>query len=293
MCRALSRSQLQKVVSAITKWYPTELADSAWDNVGLLIDCSITSEQSTSTIVPKVLLTVDLTQDVAQEAVDKECNVIIAYHPFIFPSFKNIAPTKNPQHRSLLKLIQNNISVYSPHTAVDAARGGVNDWLVDGLIQFKYELIAKTVAIERTNAYPSEEDIGYGRLLSLTGDGIKLSDIVSSIKQNLHIPHLQISSDYQTNKDKMIKTVALCAGSGSGVFKALSQDQQDEVDLYYTGELSHHEVLRLKELGKTVITCNHSNTERGYLAAVMQKKLSDQGLSVSVSSYDHDPLYVV
>ncbi|SMN18062.1 similar to Saccharomyces cerevisiae YGL221C NIF3 Protein of unknown function, similar to Listeria monocytogenes major sigma factor (rpoD gene product) [Maudiozyma saulgeensis] len=292
MSKAITRSQLQKVVSSITKLYPAELADSAWDNTGLLIDCS-NSEQTSTVTVPKILLTVDLTQTVTQEAIDKKCNIIIAYHPFIFPSFKNIAPTKNPQHKSLLKLIQNNISVYSPHTAVDAAKGGVNDWLVDGLIQFKSDLIAKNVAIERTKAYPGEDNIGYGRLVSFNGEGIKLSDMVSNIKENLQIPHIQITSNYETNKDKMIKTVALCAGSGSGVFKSLSQSEQDSVDLYYTGELSHHEVLRLKELGKIVITCNHSNTERGYLAAVMQKKLSEDGLSVQVSEQDHDPLLVI
>ena len=72
-------------------------------------------------------------------------------------------------------------------------------------------------------------------------------------------------------------------------FKELRED----VDLYYTGEMSHHEVLKLKEMGKTVIVCNHSNTERGFLQDVMQGLLQDDGHDVVVSKHDHDPLTVV
>ena len=291
MSRAISRVQLQKIIGSITKFYPAELADKAWDNTGLLIDCS--TEQDSQTTKPKVLLTVDLTQDVTQEAIDQNCNVIIAYHPFIFPSFKSILPMKNPQHKSMLKLIQNGISVYSPHTAVDAAEGGVNDWLALGLTQFNAEQISDSVAIESTKAEPTNEAIGYGRFVTLTDKGIKLSNLVKNIKNALKLDHIQISSNYETDKDTLITQVALCAGSGSGVFKAMSPTQQDSVQVYYTGELSHHEVLRLKELGKIVITCNHSNTERKFLSDVMQKNLEEDGLTVVVSTKDHDPLHVI
>lgn len=291
MAKSISRVQLQKIVGSITKFYPAELADSAWDNTGLLIDCSV--EETTPITNPKVLLTVDLTQEVAQEAIEKDCSVIIAYHPFIFPSFKSIAPTKNPQHKSMLKLIQNGISVYSPHTAVDAAKGGVNDWLAEGLGKFQQGSIAQSISIEAARACPGDESIGYGRLVTLAGDGIKLSDLIANIKTALGLEHFQVSSNYASQSDKLVKTVGLCAGSGSGVFKALSPKQQEAVDVYYTGELSHHEVLRLKELGKIVITCNHSNTERGYLAAVMQKNLKNEGIDTIVSVTDHDPLVFV
>lgn len=290
MAKAISRVQLQKIIGSITKFYPAELADSAWDNTGLLIDCSV--EETTAIKNPKVLLTVDLTQEVAQEAIENNCSVVIAYHPFIFPSFKSIAPTKNPQHKSMLKLIQNGISVYSPHTAVDAAKGGVNDWLAEGLGKFQPGSIAKSISIEAARACPTDEAIGYGRFVTLAGDGIKLSDLVSNIKSSLGLEHFQISSNYAAQSDRLIKTVGLCAGSGSGVFKALSAQQQQAVDVYYTGELSHHEVLRLKELGKIVITCNHSNTERGYLA-VMQKNLAAEAIDAIVSTKDHDPLVFI
>lgn len=94
-----------------------------------------------------VLLTVDLTKGVADEAIRRKDSVVIAYRkaqflsnqeslltllqdPIIFRSLKAIT-LANTQQQSLLRLAQEGISVYCPHTAVDAAPGGLNDWLAD------------------------------------------------------------------------------------------------------------------------------------------------------------------
>lgn len=86
-----------------------------------------------------------------------------------------------------------------------------------------------------------------------------------------------------------ISTVAVCAGSGSGVLKGV------EVDLFVTGEMSHHEVLDAVCRGTHVILCDHSNTERGFLK-VIQGRLQEELLSsaqILVSEKDRDPLTVV
>ena len=163
MSRAITRAQLDKVVRSITKFYPQKYADKSWDNTGLLIDCS--TAQATSADAnskTKILLTVDLTKSVAQEAMDADCNVIIAYHPFIFPSWNRLNPLTNPQHETAIKLIQSGISVYCPHTAVDAARGGVNDWLVKGLNGG--EDVAKSYALETVSG-ENDDLVGYGRFV--------------------------------------------------------------------------------------------------------------------------------
>ncbi|CAI4061826.1 hypothetical protein N7582_001974 [Saccharomyces uvarum] len=288
MSRAITRAQLDKVVRSITKFYPQKYADKSWDNTGLLIDCS--TAQATSADAnskTKILLTVDLTKSVAQEAMDADCNVIIAYHPFIFPSWNRLNPLTNPQHETAIKLIQSGISVYCPHTAVDAARGGVNDWLVKGLNGG--EDVAKSYALETVSG-ENDDLVGYGRFVEFNKD-VPLGQIIENVKRALRVPYVQVASPGtpSTWGRIMIKKAAVCAGSGSGVFKELRED----VDLYYTGEMSHHEVLKLKEMGKTVIVCNHSNTERGFLQDVMQGLLQDDGHDVVVSKHDHDPLTVV
>ncbi|EJS43834.1 nif3p [Saccharomyces arboricola H-6] len=288
MNKAITRAQLDKVVRSITKFYPQKYADKSWDNTGLLIDCSTAQASSgNASSQAKILLTVDLTKSVAQEAVDANCNVIIAYHPFIFPSWNRLNPLTNPQHETAIKLIQNGISVYCPHTAVDAARGGVNDWLVKGLNNG--DSVAKSYALETVSG-ENDELVGYGRFVEFNKD-VSLKEIIENVKRALRISHVQVASAamLSTWDQVMIKKAAICAGSGSGVFKQLKED----VDLYYTGEMSHHEALKLKEMGKTVIVCNHSNTERGFLQDVMQGLLQNEGHDVFISKNDHDPLTVV
>lgn len=289
MSRALSRFQLQRFISAVTKYYPPSYADNSWDNTGLLIDCSVVKESSEE---PKVLLTVDLTASVVQEAIEKGCNTILAYHPFIFPSWKSLSPYSNSQHRSALKLIQEGISVYCPHSAVDAAKDGVNDWLAFGLIGNDRYRIVSNVVLEpiKTQCLNGEEpsEVGYGRLVTLAAP-LTLAQIVQNIKKSLGVNYVQVATSSKDFQHHNIKRIALCAGSGSGVFKSLRED----VDLYYSGELGHHEVLRYKESGKTAIVCNHSNTERGFLKDGLSKQLQGEGIENIVSETDVDPLQVV
>ncbi|QLG71222.1 hypothetical protein HG535_0B02610 [Zygotorulaspora mrakii] len=291
MSKAISKSQLKVITKAINKHYPSSYADSSWDNTGLLIDCSKNENVTTEVKKPLVLLTVDLTSSVAQEAIERDCNVILAYHPFIFPSWKNLNPSRNSQHDSAIKLIQQGISVYCPHTAVDAAKDGVNDWLSHGLVAHERTMIASSESIESIKDKPingeDSTEVGYGRLVKLASP-LTLKQVIKNVKNSLGIDHLQVASHYEP-ANHSIKTIALCAGSGSGVFRSLRED----VDLYYTGELSHHEILKYKEMGKSVIICNHSNTERGYLREQMCHILKSEGVDCIVSENDKDPLNVV
>lgn len=77
-----------------------------------------------------VLLTIDLTKAVADEAIERKDCVVVSYHPIIFKGFKSLT-LADSQQQSLLRLALEGISVYSPHTAVDAAPGGLGDWLAD------------------------------------------------------------------------------------------------------------------------------------------------------------------
>ncbi|CAI5759206.1 unnamed protein product [Candida verbasci] len=271
----MSRNSVKRVVNAIQKFYPTSLADKTWDNTGLLVDSSF-EDSSTISKTIKILLTIDLTQSVAEEAVNKNVNFILAYHPFIFRGLKSITP-KDPQQKSLIKLIQNRISVYSPHTAVDSAFGGVNDFLVEGITQ-NYQ-IESSEPIEKNDQDPN---CGMGRLVKLKTPA-KLTDLVKNVKKGLNIDHVQVAES-RNGIDQGINTIAICAGSGGGVFKGI------EADLYYTGELSHHEALYFKEVGSSVICCNHSNTERAFLKVIqeqLQKELSKD--EVIISEFDEDP----
>lgn len=256
--------------------YPLHLADKSWDNTGLLVDSS-TENLTTSEGKCKILLTIDLTQSVANEAIEKNSNVVIAYHPFIFRGLKSITQ-KDPQQKSLIKLIQNNISVYSPHTAVDSAKGGVNDFLADGILGNLKEASREVIQPDA-----KEEGCGMGRILTLA-ESASLSDLVKNVKQSLNLTHVQVATASEVSQPQDVRTIAICAGSGGSVFKGT------KADLYFTGELSHHEALYFTETGSSIIACNHSNTERAFLQVLklqLEKELPDA--EIEVSEFDKDP----
>ena len=89
--------------------------------------------------------------------------------------------------------------------------------------------------------------------------------------------------------ESKVQSIAVCAGSGSSVLAG------SKADLWITGEMSHHEVLHAIHTGTSVILCEHSNTERGFLK-VFASKLScilENLLSVEVSEIDEDPLKIM
>ncbi|XP_072128162.1 NIF3-like protein 1 isoform X2 [Mobula birostris] len=132
LCRSLSSRtplsasmDLQEVVILLEKLAPPSLAAS-WDNVGLLL------APASPLRVRSALLAVDLTEDVLREAIELPAQLLICYHPPIFHPLRRLTPA-DWKGRILTGALENCIAVYSPHTALDAVPGGVNDWLAEGL----------------------------------------------------------------------------------------------------------------------------------------------------------------
>ena len=100
---------------------PTLAAD--WDNVGLLVGDTFRN-------TGKLMLCIDLTEQVLAEAVRRGAKMVMAYHPVIFKPVSRVTATSEPV---LFKAIGNGIAVYSMHTALDAAAGGTNDVLADAI----------------------------------------------------------------------------------------------------------------------------------------------------------------
>src|SRR5688572_23221419 len=117
---------LQEVLAELERLAPLRLA-ADWDNVGLLVEPSPQAEAS----IERIHLTIDLTEAVLEEAIERRADLIVAYHPPIFSGLKRVTQ-RSPAERITLALARAGIFAYSPHTALDACRGGLNDWLVSG-----------------------------------------------------------------------------------------------------------------------------------------------------------------
>ncbi|MBK7406491.1 MAG: Nif3-like dinuclear metal center hexameric protein [Phycisphaerales bacterium] len=112
-------------VAAMERIAPPEYAEG-WDRVGLHVGALASPLDS------PVLLTIDLTERVIDEAVELGASAVVSYHPPIFTELRSITDA-TPKERIILKAARAGIAIYSPHTALDAAPGGVTDWLCEGL----------------------------------------------------------------------------------------------------------------------------------------------------------------
>ncbi len=260
----MSGMKLQNVIQTLENMAPLGLAEE-WDNVGLLIN------PLRPRPVKKILLTIDLTEAVADEAIETKADLIMAYHPILFRPASRLN-ADNAYDRTVMKLIQKNIAVYSPHTALDAVIGGVNDWLADGVGEGEVSVLQPL----------ENSDAGQGRLVRLKKP-VQLKTLAQRIKNYLGLKTLRIAA---APEDHPIQTVALCAGAGTSAFSGI------QADCYLTGEMSHHNLLASTLGGSHVILCEHTNTERGYLPTfgkILQKALGNK-IDISVSEIDSDPI---
>ena len=94
--------------------------------------------------VDRVMVALDVLEEVVDEAIRENVKLIIAHHPIIYRPLKSLQ-TDQPAGRIIAKLIQHDIAVYVAHTNLDVAKGGVNDWLAE-----KLELTETSVLVQTT-----------------------------------------------------------------------------------------------------------------------------------------------
>ncbi|KAM3548733.1 hypothetical protein MY1884_009052 [Beauveria asiatica] len=298
------------VADSMKALYPEEIADRAWDNVGLLVG---NHEQESSQKRPIVLVTNDLTYQVAMDAIRQGASVIVSYRklpssllmpnpilmaaaaldPFIFSGLKSITD-KDPQQSTLISLMQAGIAVYCPHTAVDAAPAGLNTWLADAVAG--PHATTRSVAIPCKTAPESHTGAGYGALSTFTdGKSVAVAEILKRLAEKLGgLRHVMVASPVGADvRTTQVRSYGVCAGSGYDVLKSA------DVDLLVMGETSHHSALRAIQQGRTLVQVFHSNSERSYLQQVLRPALQEKlraavpEATVVLSEYDKDPFTVV
>lgn len=128
----------QEIIQLFESWSPKKLACMENDPIGLAIG-------TLNKPITKVLVTLDVNEAVADEAIANGCELIIAHHPPIFRRLATIR-TDNPAGKLYEKLIKHDIAVYAAHTNLDVAEGGVNDLLADALQLENRSILEETYA---------------------------------------------------------------------------------------------------------------------------------------------------
>ncbi|MHC5062546.1 MAG: Nif3-like dinuclear metal center hexameric protein [Planctomycetota bacterium] len=254
---------------ALDRIAPLDLAED-WDNVGMILEAPGGSE------IERILLAIDLNEAVLEEALELKANMILAYHPPIFAGLTRLRMGAD-REGNLLRAAAAGISLYSPHTALDAVGGGVADWLAESLGNGKSTPLASAENPQAEHSPAREVRLD---------EPAEISELVSRIKKHLGLETLRLAESARHQGGELIKHVALCPGAGGSLIS------ESPAQLYLTGEMRHHDVLAALSRGTSVLLCEHSNTERGYLPRLqlrMQQELRDS-VEVLISSQDREPL---
>lgn len=228
--------KISDFISAMEALAPADTALS-FDNVGLLVG---TQRED----IKRVLVALDCTCAVVDEAVALDADLILTHHPLMFSALKRILP-EHPDSAAVFKLIRGNIALFSAHTNLDAAQGGVNTQLCR-VLGIRNELPVAPENIMR---------IGY-----LDGD-YTLYDFAKLVERRLNT-RVRVCGD----NNKRIRKVAVLGGSGGGDIELA---YRSGADVLVTGECKHNQAISASVLGISVIAAGHYETECVVLTAVI------------------------
>ncbi|MDD4319936.1 MAG: Nif3-like dinuclear metal center hexameric protein [Acidaminococcaceae bacterium] len=212
---------------------PIALAES-WDNPGLLVG-------KVDAPVKKIMLALDLTLEVAEQAIEAKVDMIITHHPLYFNLPKTLAVT-DAKMECVYALIKSDIAVYAAHTNLDAAVGGVNDVLAELLS------LTQVVAIEN----PEHPEQGLGRI-GVLSEPLTLEAFAQNVKKVLAADGIAFA-----DAGKPVYKVAVVGGAGSD-FIAAALDAG--ADTFVTGDLKYHVAQKALDQGINVIDAGHQFTE--------------------------------
>ena len=212
-----------------------------WDNGGFA--CGDKNAE-----VKNVLITLDVTKDVALEAAEKDCQMIISHHPLIFRPIKT-ADEDTFEGEILSVLFKSGIALYCAHTSLDIAPGGVNDALCR-------KLGLKNINLLDENEI-NGEIVSCGRIGELENE-MSAEEFYDFLKQSTGADTVITSGP----KSKTIKTVAVCTGSGEDLAF------EKNADIFVTGEIKYHTALELKRQNISFAAIGHYFSEVHIVSAL-------------------------
>ncbi len=241
-------SEIYKIADSIA---PKALSDEMcqnygfYDNSGILVDAD---EE-----IGSILFSLDLSMSAVDEAIDKGVKLIITHHPAIYGKISRIDyHDEGLLGTKLVKCIKHGISVIAMHLNLDAAEGGIDESLMQGVIlsargseEAGTSLIAKQVLLSKG---------AYGRVYELTGT--TLGELAKGMQKTFETDKITVYGD----KDRQIKRVASFCGSGADE-GAIAFAVQNGADVMISSDYKHHVLALAVERGLSVITLTHYASE--------------------------------
>ena len=182
---------LQDIINIIESVAPLSYQE-AWDNSGLQVG-------DRNAEIHAALLTVDVTESIVDEAIEKHCDFIISHHPLLFRGLKQLTGS-TPQERCVEKAIRNGIAIYSSHTSMDAYVHGVSGRIAEKLGITDYKILCPS---------SQDEQVGLG----------VIGEMPTPMKSEDFVHHVQevfgCSLRYVAACQEEVKRIAICGGAGA------------------------------------------------------------------------------
>lgn len=230
--------KVSKIIKRIEEFAPLNTMQK-WDNSGWQINLGIEDTN-------RILLALDVTQSTVDEAINKKCDLILSHHPIFFNSIKTI------ESPFIIKAIQNNIQVYSAHTNLDIAQGGVSEYLAE-----KCGFTDLDTAFEFIKYKQFDEEKNFSKL-------------VSTLKTIFSLPSVRVVNSQR----KTYKSIAFCSGSGAEYIQDL---EKIGIDVFITGDLKHHQALNATNM--TIVDLGHFHSER-FVVEIFENILKNEDVEV-------------
>ncbi len=253
------------IEKAMRQIAPPHLAEE-WDNCGFQIRCD--SDQN----IEKILVCLEISDDIITEAIQKSADLIVTHHPLIFGGIRSV-DMDDMTGRYVLRLIRAGISVYSAHTSFDSAKDGTNQYLAECL---GLEEISPLVPAEDGESGMGRAGV-YRRPLPFSEFALRLKDACdgSIFRISGTIP-------------EFVSKVSLCTGAGS---EFIGEAEENASDVYITGDVKYHDARTACEKKFCIIDAGHFGTENIFTPnfAGQLRKLCPQDVEIMEAESDLDP----
>ena len=266
-----------EIAEVLNQWFPPALAES-WDNVGVLLgDASVS--------VDRVMTCLTVTSETANEAIRDGAGLIVSHHPILFRPIQRLVA--DGPLAPIYRLARAGVAVFSPHTAFDSAREGINRQIADLL---RMQAIAPIRVVDFS---PSSEVLPPPPAVHVTTEGtgrwgelsppVPLAELAGHLKGLLAANHV----DYVGDAKRECATVAIGCGAAG---ELLDDAVRLGCDVFVTGEVRFHDALRAQAIGIGMILAGHYATER-FAVEWLAERIGQHWpqLTVWASREEYDP----
>ena len=225
--------KIKEVISTLERFAPLPLQDG-YDNAGLQVGL-------TEAEVSGVLLCLDVTEAVLQDAIDNGCNLVVAHHPLVFRPLRQVSD-RSYVERCVRFAVKNDITIYAAHTNLDNALGGVS-----------FEMASRLGMENVKFLQPNERGGGSGAVGELK-TAVNAKEFVNRVKATFDVDCAMCNELL----DRPVRKVALCGGAGDFL---LTDAVAQGADAFITGEMHYHQYFGFEQKIQIVVIGHYQSEQ--------------------------------